>query len=239
MRLNFLVFYQFFCQVRSWTYVEPTKSSKFPLGIVYLEIQYARIKNTCSGSVIGNRTIVTAAHCVDNDPQTITIHLNKGYGSRNFTNCKQNKDKLWAENPNEFFQDPSVTNECVERFIDLRVGDNRIYSSVQHPEYIKTAPKFASGKNGATAWLTSDIAILTVDLGFFKTKQDMMKHSFELNLKQNLRNKKKRKRKNSKKKRGSAKKSKRGRNRGRKRSRGKWQWPVFNKKNEGDLEIIF
>merc|ERR1711972_1124184 len=119
MRLNCLVLCQIFSQVRSWTYVDPTPYDEFPLGIVYLEIQYSRIKNTCSGSVIGNKTIITAAHCVDNDPKTITIHLNKGYGARNFTDCKQNRDKLWSE----------TDDECVERFINLKDG-NHDHSSV-------------------------------------------------------------------------------------------------------------
>ena len=115
-----------------------------------------------------------------------------------------------------------VQNDCVQRFIDLR-SKNEVGKSIQHVEYIETAPKFAAGSNGATAWLTSDIAILTVENGFFQTKQDMMKHSFRLNLKQRLKMKK-RKRKNAirknikNRKKNSSKKTKQNRgNRGRKR----------------------
>ena len=142
--------------------------------------------------MIGNKTILTAGHCVDNNPRSITIDLNKGYGNRNFTNCGQNIDKLWGED-----------DECVQRHIDLKPAQNK-FKVVQHPEYISTAPKFAGGLNGATSWLTSDIAVLTVDIGFFKTKMDMMKHSFRLNQKQRLQLRKK-KRKNAIRKRKNLK----------------------------------
>jgi len=227
--LKHTTLYLFFSsKVSSWTYTAPTNEDKFPLGIVYLEVQYERQKNTCTGSLIGNKTILTAAHCVDNNPRSITVDLNKGYGDRNFTNCGENSDKLWGED-----------DDCVQRYIDLKPSQNSI-KSVQHPEYVVTAPKFASGINGATEWLTSDIAVLTVDIGFFKTKMDMMKHSFRLNQKQRLGLKKKkrknaiRKKKNLKRKSGGKKdsseekkakkeKRKRRKNRGKKTKRDRWQ----------------
>lgn len=197
--------------VGAWTFTAPDQQEEYPLGIVFLEIKYDNLKNTCSGSVIGNYSIITAAHCVDNNPRQIIVDLNKGYGLNNHTNCQ--RDKLWTEG-----------DQCVQRMIDLK---NNKEASIQHQEYLRTAPKFASGKNGATAWLTSDMAILTVDIGFFKTQRDLQLHSFRLNQKTNLRTEKRRKKKRSKKKRKQGRRTRgkkyRGKNRGDRKSR----WQLF------------
>lgn len=152
----------------SWTYVEPFNENNFPLGIVYLEMM-GTISSTCTGSLISNHTIITAGHCLDQFPTKIHVRLNRGY--QNTTRCRK-EDQFWS--PDKPF--------CVLRKINLKTSPA---SAIQHPNYVKSAEQFFKSKNtgvteDAEVWLSNDIGIITVEQGFFKSREAMKESIFYL-----------------------------------------------------------
>jgi len=155
----------------SWTYVEPFNENNFPLGIVYLEVT-GTIGSTCSGSLISNHTIITAAHCLDSFPTKIIVRLNRGY--QNTTRCRK-EDQFWS---------PDKPN-CLLRKINLKTSP---LSAIQHPNYVESSEKFFKFRDtpnprveeDAKVWLSNDIGIITVEQGFFKSREAMKKSIFYL-----------------------------------------------------------
>ena len=73
--------------IQAWTYVSKATKSNYPFGIAHLEVKRRNnLSSRCTGVVIANHTVLTAAHCIDDYPVQVIVEMNRS-GPYNNRTC--------------------------------------------------------------------------------------------------------------------------------------------------------